>query len=99
MTVQQWDPDTYARHARFVSELGAGVVDLLAPQQGEHPAPVRGTQAWTMKPTAPERFRDCYVPVVSVCSDSASTALSKGLRQSVTGDTPSTFEDMTASGA
>jgi trans-aconitate methyltransferase len=35
MTVQQWDPETYARNARFVSELGAGVVDLLAPQPGE----------------------------------------------------------------
>ena len=35
MTVQQWDPDTYARNARFVSELGAGVVALLAPQPGE----------------------------------------------------------------
>ena len=35
MTVQQWDPDTYARNARFVSELGAGVVDLLAPRPGE----------------------------------------------------------------
>jgi trans-aconitate methyltransferase len=35
MTVQHWDPDTYARNARFVSELGAGVVDLLAPLPGE----------------------------------------------------------------
>ena len=35
MTVQQWDPDTYARNARFVSELGAGVLALLAPQPGE----------------------------------------------------------------
>ncbi len=29
------DPDTYAAHARFVSELGAPVADLLAPQPGE----------------------------------------------------------------
>jgi trans-aconitate methyltransferase len=35
MATQQWDPDTYARNARFVSDLGAGVVDLLAPQTGE----------------------------------------------------------------
>jgi trans-aconitate methyltransferase len=33
--VQTWDPDAYAEHARFVSDLGAPVVDLLAPQRGE----------------------------------------------------------------
>jgi len=32
---QTWDPATYARNARFVSELGAPVVDLLAPRPGE----------------------------------------------------------------
>src|SRR5262249_23564866 len=32
---QTWDPDRYARHARFVSELGAPVVELLAPRPGE----------------------------------------------------------------
>jgi trans-aconitate methyltransferase len=35
MTEQRWDPRTYAQHARFVSDLGAGVVDLLAPRPGE----------------------------------------------------------------
>ena len=35
VTEQQWDPQTYAKHARFVSDLGSGVVDLLAPQPGE----------------------------------------------------------------
>ncbi|MCU1384571.1 MAG: Methyltransferase type 11 [Acidobacteria bacterium] len=35
MTTQHWDPDTYARNARFVSDLGAGVFALLAPQPGE----------------------------------------------------------------
>lgn len=30
-----WRPDAYAAHARFVSEFGAGVVDLLAPRPGE----------------------------------------------------------------
>jgi trans-aconitate methyltransferase len=34
-SAQRWDPDAYARHARFVSELGAGVVELLAPRPGE----------------------------------------------------------------
>ena len=32
---QTWDPDGYARNARFVSELGMPVVELLAPHPGE----------------------------------------------------------------
>ena len=32
---QTWDPATYARNARFVSDLGSPVVDLLAPKPGE----------------------------------------------------------------
>jgi trans-aconitate methyltransferase len=35
MTEQRWDPRTYAQHARFVSDLGVGVVELLAPRPGE----------------------------------------------------------------
>src|SRR5262249_45450250 len=34
-TAQTWDPNRYARHARFVSDLGAPVLELLAPQAGE----------------------------------------------------------------
>jgi trans-aconitate methyltransferase len=33
--VTTWDPSTYGKHARFVSDLGAPVVDLLAPKAGE----------------------------------------------------------------
>lgn len=32
---QVWNPASYATHARFVSDLGAAVLDLLAPQPGE----------------------------------------------------------------
>jgi len=32
---QSWDPDAYARNARFVSDLGAPVVELIAPRAGE----------------------------------------------------------------
>jgi trans-aconitate methyltransferase len=32
---QSWDPDRYARNARFVSDLGMPVVELLAPEPGE----------------------------------------------------------------
>ena len=34
-TVQTWDPERYARNARFVCDLGMPVVDLLAPRAGE----------------------------------------------------------------
>lgn len=33
--LQTWDPATYARNARFVSDLGSAVVELLAPQPGQ----------------------------------------------------------------
>jgi len=33
---QGWDPARYAKHARFVSDLGAPVIDLLAPRAGEY---------------------------------------------------------------
>jgi trans-aconitate methyltransferase len=33
--MQTWDPDQYAKHARFVSDLGGPVVDLLDPKPGE----------------------------------------------------------------
>lgn len=32
---QTWDPERYARHARFVTDLGAAVRQLLAAQPGE----------------------------------------------------------------
>jgi SAM-dependent methyltransferase len=32
---QRWNPEVYERNARFVSELGAPVVELLAPRTGE----------------------------------------------------------------
>ena len=33
--MQSWDPDRYARTARFVSDLGAPVLELLDPRPGE----------------------------------------------------------------
>jgi trans-aconitate methyltransferase len=35
MTAQTWDSASYDRNARFVSDLGAPVLQLLAPQPGE----------------------------------------------------------------
>lgn len=34
-TAQTWDPASYARNARFVSDLGSPVVEMLAPKPGE----------------------------------------------------------------
>lgn len=34
-TTQTWNPENYARNARFVAELGMPVVELLAPVAGE----------------------------------------------------------------
>ena len=34
-TAQTWDPSSYARNARFVSDLGSPVVELLAPKPYE----------------------------------------------------------------
>ena len=34
-THTRWDPQQYAEHGRFVSDLGLPVVELLAPQPGE----------------------------------------------------------------
>jgi len=33
---QHWQPSRYAENARFVSDLGMPVVELLSPQSGEH---------------------------------------------------------------
>jgi len=34
-TTQTWDPISYAKNARFVSDLGSPVLELLSPQTGE----------------------------------------------------------------
>lgn len=34
-TILTWDPNTYAKNARFVSDLGSPVLELLSPRSGE----------------------------------------------------------------
>jgi trans-aconitate methyltransferase len=34
-TAQTWDPASYAKNARFVSDLGSSVLELLSPKPGE----------------------------------------------------------------
>jgi SAM-dependent methyltransferase len=33
--LQSWDPDAYARNARFVADLGMSLIEILAPRSGE----------------------------------------------------------------
>jgi trans-aconitate methyltransferase len=36
MTIQSWNSEGYDKNARFVTDLGAPVLELLAPKPGEH---------------------------------------------------------------
>jgi trans-aconitate methyltransferase len=36
MTIQTWNAEEYAKNARFVTDLGMPVLELLAPRHGEH---------------------------------------------------------------
>ena len=73
---QYWDPESYAEHARFVSDLGAPVVDLLAPRPGERILDLGcGDGALT------ERFRNagCLVVGVDSSPEQVWAALQRGL--------------------
>lgn len=76
MTHQTWDPDQYARAARFVSDLGAGVVDLLSPKPGERILDLGcGDGALTEKMVA----LGCEVVGVDSSKEQIAAARSKGL--------------------
>jgi trans-aconitate methyltransferase len=76
MTTQQWDPDTYARNARFVSDLGAGVVELLAPQAGERILDLGcGDGALTEKLVA----AGCLVVAIDGSAEQIAAARARGL--------------------
>ena len=73
---QRWDPDAYAKNARFVSELGAPVADLLAPNPGERLLDIGcGDGALT------ERFRTagCVVVAIDSSPEQVWAALERGL--------------------
>ena len=76
MTQQSWNPERYARNARFVSELGRPVVELLAPQVGERILDLGcGDGALT------EVLVDCGCRVVGIDSsaDQVAAARARGL--------------------
>jgi trans-aconitate methyltransferase len=76
MTTQQWNPDTYARNARFVSDLGAGVFELLAPRPGEQVLDLGcGDGALTEKLVA----AGCRVIAIDSSAEQIGAARSRGL--------------------
>ena len=74
--MQTWDPDAYAEHARFVSDLGAPVVDLLAPKLGERVLDLGcGDGALTERLVA----AGCRVVAVDSSPEQVWAALARGL--------------------
>ena len=76
MTTQHWNPDNYARNARFVSDLGAGVFELLAPRPGEqHPRPRLRRRRADRKAVA----AGCRVIAVDSSAEQIGAARARGL--------------------
>ena len=73
---QEWDPKTYSEHARFVSDLGAPVADLLEPKTGERVLDLGcGDGALT------ERFRHagCQVVAIDTSPEQVWATMERGL--------------------
>lgn len=71
---QTWDPNTYAKNARFVSDLGSPVLELLAPQPGERILDLGcGDGVLTRK------LADCGCDVVGVDSSAAQVEATRKL--------------------
>lgn len=74
--MQTWNPDQYAKHARFVSELGGPVVDLLAPRPDERILDIGcGDGALTERIAA----AGCEVVAIDTSPEQVWAALERGL--------------------
>ena len=74
--MQVWNPEQYAAHARFVSDLGAPVVELLDPRPGERVLDVGcGDGALTEKLVA----AGCRVVAIDASPDQVRAARDRGL--------------------
>lgn len=73
---QRWSPETYARNARFVSDLGAPLLDLLAPGAGERVLDLGcGDGALTEKLVE----RGCAVVALDASAEQVEGARARGL--------------------
>ncbi len=87
---QTWDPERYARNARFVADLGMPVVELLAPQPGERILDLGcGDGVLTEKLVA----MGCQVVGVDSSAELIKAAQARGLDARVLDGQRLTFED------
>lgn len=87
---QTWEPERYARNARFVSDLGAPVVELLAPRPGERILDLGcGDGALTEKLVA----LGCRVVGVDASAAQIAAARARGLEVQVASGEALTFDD------
>jgi trans-aconitate methyltransferase len=87
--MQTWNPEQYARNARFVADLGMPVVELLAPKPGERILDLGcGDGALTEKLVA----CGCEVVGVDASAEQVAAAAARGLDARVMSATELTFD-------
>src|SRR5438093_13763349 len=92
---QSWDPDRYAKNARFVADLGMPLVELLAPRAGERILDLGcGDGALTEKLVA----MGCRVVGVDGSAEQVAAARARGLDARVTDGEHLAFEIGRAAG-
>ena len=88
MTEQTWNPETYDKNARFVSDLGMPVVELLDPQPGERILDLGcGDGVLTKK----LEDRGCELVGIDSSPELVQAALALGLSASITDATEMDF--------
>ena len=73
---QHWDPERYARNARFIGELGEPVVALLAPRAGERILDLGCGDGWL---TAKLAEAGCRVVGVDASPEQVAAARARGI--------------------
>ena len=87
---QSWDPARYAENARFVSDLGLPVVELLSPRAGERILDLGcGDGALTLR----LQELDCQVLGVDASAEMVAAAVARGLDAQVVDGAALQFSD------